>query len=831
MVAPCLPLRILATVVFACSLQGRAHAFAWPDVPERIERDLSSPNVDTRRVATRSLSSLTSRRAGPLILSAMADPDVDVRLESSRAAAALQLGEATSRAMTWLTDHDSRIRISACKLALAVPAPNIASALARALADSDAAVRGACAEAMGAQTASDAVTPLSARLDDASPAVRVQVARALGRLRDRRSVLPLLGKARDTAPEVREEVIRSLGTLGDERAHSSVLLALRDDAVEVRVAAARALAHLRALESAPALAELAVDRNLFVRQAALSALGDLGSPAAVQSLVQLAEREEGSLGLAPTPVRSALVAAGEGALAVLTYEAAKPSSKATGATAAWVLGELHAASSADALAATLRGGTTPPEVALHGLAGAGTAAQVPLVLEFLQHSSLTVRSEARHAATVLLSPIHPDGRAVDPLVAALRDRRSSPAERAELATALARTGSPRAAVTLAGLVHANDMATQLAAIDGLGLLASVSSNHEIEEASDASLIPLLAHADERLRMHAASAAGAGASLRSARLLLAALDSDGPIVHLAALTALAGIFERYPTDLVERLYGMLWRVAGPERDAVLEAIARARWPGALTRLLEVTRSEDVEDRRSIASFLGSRGPSATAMVSQLTRDPDPGVRANAVWTLGLLGGSAEISIAANLTADPNANVKGNAVAALARLLARNEPSAVAAAALCPLLASSQSRARANALVGLAEARTRCGDGARERSLLTTDASDFVRRRAALLLTRVPLGGDHDAFELCKRGDVSSDVAMACAVRFPQAPTYSSRGSAFFIFDETGSSPKRETPYVIDYLDSYIRGGFADRRGVVFDPHPVAGEAQLRRAETM
>ena len=54
-------------------------------------------------------------------------------------------------------------------------------------------------------------------------------------------------------------------------------------------------------------------------------------------------------------------------------------------------------------------------------------------------------------------PDKPDGRVVEPLVAALRDPRLATVERAQIATLLGRTGAPRAAPLLVELTRAQDL--------------------------------------------------------------------------------------------------------------------------------------------------------------------------------------------------------------------------------------------------------------------------------------------------------------------------------------------------------------------------------------
>ena len=60
-----------------------AAALVWPDVPDRIERALSSADPSVRRNAARELASLGTARATPLVLRAIADADIEVRLAAS----------------------------------------------------------------------------------------------------------------------------------------------------------------------------------------------------------------------------------------------------------------------------------------------------------------------------------------------------------------------------------------------------------------------------------------------------------------------------------------------------------------------------------------------------------------------------------------------------------------------------------------------------------------------------------------------------------------------------------------------------------------------------
>lgn len=818
------------------ALAASADALVWPDVPERIERGLSSTDPVARRAAARELSTLGPSRAAPLVLRAMADPDVEVRLAGAQSAVRLHIPAATDVALQWLGERETRLRAAACEVANAMPAPRAVPALARALGDSDPVVRAACADALGAQASPDAVAPLSGKLDDPTPAVRSQVARALAKLGDPRAVVPLVGKVQDSVPDVRQAVVRALGDLGDNRATQALLLALRDNVAEVKIEALASLGRLRAPEAASAIAPLALERNPAVRQAALVALGRIATPDAVRALMKaLGTQEDGAGTLERTSVRDALVSAGAPAVVELTALLERPVPPSVATSAAWVLGELRATKSAPAIVAALRKGTLPPAAALRALAGAGTAEQVPVVLEFVADPSPTVREEALGAATALLDPARPDGRAVEPLAATLRAPRTSPGERAAVATLLGRTGAPRAAAELAGLVTSKDAALRLAAIDALGALGSAATGSPPGDGvADDALVPLLEDTDPAVRLHTAVALASSGGVKARAALLAKLDGGDEVDRYAVLAALGGILERHPDEgAAARLFKELAVAAGAERDAVLEAAGRARLPGVLRSLADVAAKGDVDDRRTVASVLGAhRGsPAALALAKSLANDSDASVRAQAAFTLGTLGDASALPVLVGLARSGDGDVATDAAGGIARYAAQvgkaGQP-AIASAA-CAMLADGRATVRANALAALTFVHARCGDGRTERKLLTDDPSDLVRAAAARTITRTPSGEDRASLDRCISADRSAEVARFCRPRPADSAPAARRPRAVtvFVVGETGAAARPRAPFLIEYAGGILRAGVADRRGATFEPSAPPGDITLRR----
>jgi HEAT repeat protein len=844
-----------------------AWAFVWPDVAERVEHDLTAADPASRRAAARDLATLGAARGGPLALRALTDPDVEVRLAAADAVVRLRTPGATDVVAGWLNAPDARLRRKACEVARALPSPRAVAPLARTLGDPDADVRLAAAEALGHQASGDAVPPLLGRMDDPAPAVRIQIVAALARLGDVRAVVPLVGKVQDSSPEVREAVARALGDLGDARASSALVLALRDTNADVRRDTLAALGRMRATDAVDAIAPFAQDRAPSLRLAAIAALGRIASADAVRNLVGALGTGDDSGGtLERTPLREALVLAGTPAVPALRAVLEGSPSPAAAASAAWVLGELRAHEQAAAIVAAVRRGSLPTAAALHALAGAGSPSEVPVVLEFVADPSPIVRGEALAAAAALLDPNRPDGRAVEPLAAVLRGPRASASERARIARLLGRTGAPRAAPLLVELLHTQDAPLRLAAIDALGTLGAFPappSERGGNAAVDAALMEALGSTEPAVRLHAAMAISEAGGERARDSLVAQLDGGDEVDRAAVLTALGGVLARFPSDgAISRLNQALQLSAGPERDAVVEALGRAPLPSAVMALEAHARSEEPSDRRAAAMLLAAQAASPSTRVAALASarallaDPDATVRAQAAWTLGALGDASDIDrldpmargdapgSGALPRPSPGApgDIQTNAAAAIGRIAARLRASDAAARALCPLIARSSSApsyARANALAGLALAGARCADGAAERAVLGEDASEDARAAAALLLWMgtgpgmgrgtAPTADDARALERCARGDPSNWVAARCRTR----ATLPSRTHAALVYvvAEGAVAPRPGSAYALLMADGTIHVGTTDRRGAIFDPIAPEGELTLRRPSAL
>lgn len=803
-----------------------AHALVWPDVPEKIEHDLASDDATTRRTAAQQLESLGRSRGTPLVLRALGDSDIDVRLAAARATATLRIDAGLDAVLPWLLERDPRLRVAACDVTKALPSPRSVPVLARALADGDPAVRGACADALGAQGSTDATEPLAGKLDDPAPAVRVRVVDALARIEDPRAVVPLVGKVQDSAPEVRQSVVRALGALGDPRAVQALLLSLRDNATEVKIEALGALGRMRVPEAVPSIAPFATDRERSLQQAALAALGRIGSPEALRTLVKgLGTGDDASAGFSRNALRDALVATGPSAVPELEGVLARPPSKAASDSAAWILGELRAKRSAGVLVAALRRGAVDPAFALFALTGAGTSAEVPVALEYLTDPDAAVRAQALAASAELLDPSHPDGRAVEPLVAALRAPHATIDERIAAAKLLGRTGSTRAGAELAKLVTAKDDALRLAAVDALAMLGDTDRSSASGVADDA-LVGLLRDPDPAVVLHAAIALGEGGGARAQKALFEALDGDGEIDRYALARALGGIVERRPSDAaVDRLVRELDVAAGPERDAWIEAVGRAPTAKGIRALERIVRARPDDRRTAVAALGAHRGdPLAFALAKDALADPDPAVRAEAAFVLGSIGRSEALPVLTPLIGSTDAMLATNAAAAVA-VLARDVPATTrdAAAIACAALGDRRDAVRINALVALAAIRTRCGDGHVESKLATDDPSALVRTAAE----RAIAASTDRPSRATPSPNAPSTPAISASPATPSPPP-ARRAVTIFVAAERDAAPKPGAPYTLEYDGGLLRTGLTDRRGAIFDPAaPKSGVLSLRR----
>jgi cellulose synthase operon protein C len=786
-----------------------ARASIWPSAAARIERELKLEDPAARRKAAESIAELPRGPARRLLDVALADPSADVRLAAAEVAGRIQADQLGTRLSSWLSDPDSRIRLAAAETLGARPDGKALGALARASSDADQGVRAAVARALGASGSPEAVVPLLGRLDDPVPEVRRQVVLSLGRLRDPRAVIPLLAKVEDSSGIVRRAVARALGSLGDARAAGALVLVLRDSDETVRIAALDAVGRLGDASSVSSVIAVLADAKEEVRAAAVRALGRLGTPEATAAVVA-------ELGRPGANVAQLVSALGHGrARAVTALRACVEARAGYRAADGCVLslGTLGDASDVPRIRRALERSEVSPRAALSAFGLLGSADALPTVLGYLDDADASVRRTALVSLVPLLDPERPDGRAVDPLVRALRARGRASGERAAVLVLLGRTRAERAAAVLADVAkNATEAPMKAAALGALGAVGTA--------AFDDVLLDGLDHEDGAVRSAAALALRRSGSGRAVRAVLARLEGAAGQDPGALGIALPGVVARAKDPrLPARLGRLLAASRGGQRDALIEALGEAG-PAALPLLASAARSPDALDRVKVAEVLSGR-PDALHLVRALARDRDTPTRAAAVWALGQVGVAADVPLVRAALTDREQAVVSNAAATLGRLAARlRVPSGPL---LCPLLGHSGAAVRLNALGALGLSGGSCEPGAVE-GLLARDRSPSVRAAAARVLAGSGAPPARDALSRCADEEESARVAAACAEAAPTKPTRT-EPVLVFVVPSGESLPAPGAAFALGFADGVQRIGKADRRGAVSERRAPAGALSL------
>jgi cellulose synthase operon protein C len=841
---------VVGSVLFSSIAAG----FVWPNVPEQVARGLASGEVSQRRLAAQRVVDLPPEIGLKLAAQAMTDPDVEVRLRVSRAAIAFRLPRGGDVVMPWLSEGDARLRLAACDVIRASPTDRSVVALGRVLGDPNPHVRLAAASAMGASGMTEAVSPLLGHLDDNSPEVRAEVARALGRIGDARAVVPLIGKVQDSVSDVRKTVARALGELGDLRATSALMLALQDASGEVRLEAVTALGRLRSDEATLAIGALVGRQDgpgaappgarltglasaADVRAAALRALGRIASESAIRVLVGALGRDDPS---APrSAVREALVTAGKPAVKALTASlSGSPSPQAAGG-AALVLGALKAREGIEPIVRAMQRGVVPLRYGLRALAAIGAQAALPTVLEMMDDADPQVRKEAIIAAAKLLeagaaqAPAgrgFVDGRPVDPASVALKDPQTPVDEKIELVKLLGRTGAPRAQAVLLPLAAAKPTGLRLAVLEALGTLQAGSPE------VDAALLKAIDDESSDVRLRAATALSRVGTKAVAKELLHRLEVAAEQDRGAIGIALSGALARATDGALAALAAKAIETA-PEsaRDALIEGLGRMRGAEAAEALTALAKGS-IDDRRKVAEAIAGH-PELAGVLRVLAQDPDPGVRANAVWSLGAVGVRGDLALVARHLKDRDAAVSGNAAAAIGRIASRS-PDPTAAPALCAALSEQRPYIRANAIAALSTLGAGCGSsGPRSdpsarsvRDFLSRDPAESVRLAAADHLQRAvaragPKGDAAASRALlrCSAEDRNATVASRCANALP-APV-GSFDVSIYVVPENRNAPEARAAFTLVRADGLLRLGVADRRGEFFEFAAPGGVVRL------
>lgn len=798
------------------SASAGSERLVWPGSIETVARQLASDDVEARRRAAQNLTLLPHAVQRRLLPAAFGDPDPEVRLAVADAALAVRLPDAGGRVLGWLSDPDARVREAAAEVLGVLRHPAAIPGLGRVLEDPEASVRAAAALALGNSRSPDATLFLLGHLDDSDPEVRHAVISALRDLRDPRAVVPLIGRIQEQRAALRRQAASALGALGDSRAASALIVALGDGDAGVRAAAAQSLGELRARDAVWSLgALLETEPDPDVQGAIVDALGSIAAPNAVDAILASLSRPRPSA----ERVRQALARAGEAATGGLERCIFQPVHAEASSICTAALGVIGGETAGNLAERALRENVVSPAVALTALGATRHVRALPTVLEYLTSSVPAERRAAIEAAGQMLEPERRLGVAVEPIALALSRARGGRLEQAALIALLGRTGSARAAPTLAPFAASADEYLRAVAIEALGEIGASGSDDVLLAALDSTLFPTRWTAAVALRR-----VGSRAALAP---LLTRMAAAAPAERTTLAVALAGPLADAPSPAdVARVVRWVHASAGPVKDALIEALARVPDGAGVAPLAQSMTLLARATRAKLAEAMGAH-EQARAALSGLLRDPDGAVRANAIWSLGSVGRPEDLDALSEAVADRELTAAANAVAAVALLASRHGLDA--SRPLCSALADARSYVRANALAGLRRTGSACPDMALGAWLLEHDRSEEVRWAAARLLRDGPLWRDANpgALDRCAAKDVSGRVAAECLGKIEASAAQSSDSVEVevLVVPTGATSPAAGAPFGLLRADGFIRSGSSDRRGAVWEPRAPRGPLRL------
>jgi HEAT repeat protein len=762
--------RRLAFAVAAISL---CSAFEWPGRIAHLAYQAAHGSASERRQAVRLLAQYPSTTL-PALLGALDDDDLEVQLAAAEALADRRAAEAGPTLLDWLSDKDPARRAAGVRGLGAIGDPRAGAGLARALADADASVRLAAVEALTAQ-GSAASNPLAIGLDDKDSRVRARVAEALAAAPDPAAFAALSGHVRDEAIEVRVNCLRALGKLRDPRSVAVLISALNDADEVVRLAALAALgdsaqssavAPLRAsLSAAPRLARTALAalgriEDQAAQVALLGALDDpeLAAASADALLARLQRRAAGASEAQPRTPTSSLVpadpasprrAAGEGgraqtensphadeaeivlALAKSLERATNPEQATLLAGALGALGAfLPIAQAKPSLMDALATGRGDPRIVSAALLPLAPSELLPLLLERLERATPAERGAVLDALAACFSAGLGDGRAVEPLAAALGQAR--PGERGRLLQLLGATGAARVLpllLTAAGTASPHELVTIASAI---GALPGSADGRR-------ALRPLMAAAEPGLREAAANAFARSAESADIAALLDGIDAAGPFVAgdwLALGGALGRLGPTLDPKLRERVRRSIRAGLRDSKPAIaalaLMALRRLHDPAGTSLLTERLRSPSASARAAAVLALGDfPSEDARRLLRYMLMNDAPPVVLSAELALGELGDQRDSSALLKAAERGVWPLPAAAAYALARIAQRGAGKKHALQrALCALGRDRDVLVRANVAAGLsALGSERCDDRVDPSVWLGPAESPILRRAAA------------------------------------------------------------------------------------------------------
>ena len=820
---PSSPSRVGAGARAGVARRGRARR-ARPAAPDPATRRAAAPRARAARPGTR-------RAAGAR--GARRTADDDVRLAAADAAIRLRAAGATDAVASWLNAPDASPAAQGVRggaraararapwrrwlARWAIPTPRCAPRRPTRWATRRRPTP--CRRCSGGSTIRRPRCASRSSARSRASATRARSCRSWARCRTRRRTCGRRSRGRS-------------GDLGDARASSALVLALRDQNNDVRRDALAALGRMQATRRGRRHRPVrGGPRRRAAARRRSAALGRIASPDAVRVLVQALGDGGRRGGVARShAVRDALVAGGAGGGRARCTRCSRARRRPPAATsAAWVLGELkakrrgagHRGGDAAGRAAG-RGGAARARRRGDGGRGPGRAR----VRRRTRARWCAARRSARRWRSSI--PHRPTGARSSRSRRRCATRARRREERARMAALLGRTGAPRAAPLLVELAHAHDP-------DACGWRRSTRwarSAGEAPGAADARTrttrcsrrwrSPDAPDAPARRRRARASRGRARRATRCSRSSTAATRSTA---RRCSRRSAACWRARRPTRRSQRLAGALELAAGPERDAIVEALGRA--PLAAGR-------EGARGRRASATSRAI-GAAAAALLAR-----SPGRRRGARRGRALLatrrGRAGAGGVGARDARRRRRRARGSrplarrrtsdaapdAVAAHRRIAARGARGRTRAGARSVPLAGDPRAVRARERAGRPGARRRraAATGRAERAASPRTRARTCARRRRTLLSRAPSADDARALD----GAPASDPSGAVAGAVPRAarPPARTQPALVYVVSEAGHRAAPGRAFAMLLADGTLHAGTTDRRGAVFDPAAPEGE---------
>lgn len=818
--------------------------FEWEGRLTRLRRELDDPDPSRRREVVQMLSGYPAAEVRDALLAALEDPDAAVRAQAADAAGRVRLREALPRLLDWLDDSNADVRAAAARALGQIGDQQAITSLVRVLGDNRSEVRRAGVAALAAIGSDAVVVPLLGRLDDVDARVRMDAATVLGQLGDSRAAVPLVGRARDEAPEVRTAVYAALGDLGDARAVPALVQGLRDSAPEPQLAAIGALGRIGSPEAVrPLVAELESDRDPRVARAVTSALGQIADgearDALIGALAAPGTRSMAAQTLVERARRNARTAHDDDSLALVATlsdaldEASEPAHATELArTLGSVATHVSIESGAPSLLNALREGRGEPPVVLRTLGATGAPDALVPLLERLRAEEAPVQLAVLEALRRYFDRVEPDGRAADPLLAALGA--VPEAMRGLVVALLGRVRAARALPDLRALLAHDDADLRLAAIHAIG---------EIGDASGAdAVIELLEDRDARLRFEAARAVGAAASDEVARRLVRRVWTREPLDRHALLMALAGALPRLAEadeltdETATEAKRMLLSMARSDDEQLaaraLDVLTAWHPAGVAPALEEALRRAAPRRAAAVARALGAIDDDiAREALRELLRRPSVTLNTVSASVIGEHGGAEE----ARLLLSRRDELAWPASAAAAFALARLSRRGVLTLdddvheGLCGMAASHDPFVRANVAIAMAALQAPpCASGVHPLSWLDREHAGVVRgaaarwAHAAAEAGHLPAPTVEEALARCAGEPLMPDVARVCAR--PTMPTLESEADVF-AHTPDGRGLMRQRTVALRLADGSVWVTLTDANGHLRLAHAPTGSLAL------